>query len=196
MVRRVPGGPASWEPFAALRRSSLQTEIGAAHVGGAMVPHQPQPTTGHLSRRAALGSLAGTGLAAAYLAAVGHATARAQATPTPEIPPGYNPNTYSLEGPDTRISYGTTSMLGQPILSYKGTYPEHTFHGDDIKVEGSAALGRMVSVPLATLPNARADWLTVLVPEIRPIRRGDPPVEFATVAIITTHLFPSDGARQ
>jgi hypothetical protein len=157
---------------------------------------QPPPiATGTVSRRTALSGLAGTGLAA-IVTTLGAASARAQATPTPEIPPGYNPNTYSLEGPDTRISYGTTSMLGQPILSYTGAYPEQTFHGDEIKVEGSAALGRMVSVPLAPPPDARAAWLTLLLPGIPPIQPGDPPVAFATMAIITTYPVASDGPGQ
>jgi hypothetical protein len=157
---------------------------------------QPQPTTTRtVARRAALRGLAGSGLAA-LLTTVGAASARAQATPTPEIPPGYNPNAYSLEGPGTRINYGTTSMVGQPIFSYKGTQQEQTFHGDEIKVEGSAALGRMVSVQLAPSANVRAAWLTVLLPEIHPMRLGDPRVEFAAVAIITTYPLASDGAGQ
>ncbi|HEY7030982.1 MAG TPA: hypothetical protein VH482_06640 [Thermomicrobiales bacterium] len=167
-----------------------------------MVPHEPQPTTGHVSRRAALGSLAGTGLAAAFLATVGHAAARAPATPTPEVPPGYNPNGYSLDGPGTHISYGTTSLDGRPTLTYRGTYPEQTFRGEEIHLEGSRALVRMVSVLVEQVPDARVVYLTVLLPEFRPIRLGDPPIAFETVAILTTHPTsfagptPVAGARQ
>src|SRR5215213_5354256 len=92
---------------------------------------QPSNVTGILSRRAVLSGLGGTSLAAALLSTVGTVTAHAQATPTPELPPGYDPNTFSLEGLDTRISYGTTSEDGQPILSYRGTYPEKTFRGEE-----------------------------------------------------------------
>jgi hypothetical protein len=124
---------------------------------------------------------------AALLSTVGTVTAHAQATPTPEIPPGYDPNTFSLEGLDTRISYGTTSEDGQTILSYRGTYPEKTFRGEEISVEGSRVLGRMVSVLLHADPDARVVYLTVLLPEFSQTHLGDPPFTFRTAAILTTH---------
>ena len=153
-------------------------------------------TTGILTRRAALGRLAGAGLAAAVLTTVGSTTARTQATPTPEVPPGYEPNGFSLEGPGMRIGYGTTSIDGRPTFTYRGHYPDGDYRGDDIRVEGSTALGRMVSVRLVPPPNVRAAWLTVLLPGFSPVQLGDPPIPFATVAIITTHLLPSDGPGQ
>jgi hypothetical protein len=147
-----------------------------------------QPTTGLFSRRAALGALAGTGLASALFATVGLASAHTQVSPTPEIPPGYEPNTFSLEGAGTHISYGTTSEDGQPVLTYRGDYPEKSFRGEEIRLEGNTALGPMVSVLLHADPDARVVYLTLLLPEFSQTFLGDPPFTFSTVAILTTHL--------
>jgi|SRR5215218_7519139 len=144
--------------------------------------------TGSLSRRAALHGVASTGLAVAVLAVGGPAFARAQTTPSPEIPPGYDPNTFTLEGPDTHIGYSTTSADGQPVLSYRGAYPEKAFRGDEIRAEGTTALGPMVNVLLHADPDARVVYLTLLLPELSQTRLGDPPIRFSTVAILTTHL--------
>jgi len=151
-------------------------------------PHQHSTATGTLSRRATLLGVAGTGLAVAMRAIGEPASARAQATPTPEIPPGYDPNTFTLEGPDMHITYATTSEDGQPVLNYRGAYPDKAFRGEEIEVEGTMALGPMVSVLLHADPDARVVYLTLLLPEFSQTHLGDPPIAFSTVAILTTHL--------
>ena len=151
--------------------------------------------TGTLSRRAALGRLAGAGLAAAWLAGLGSARARAQATPTPRAATGQVPNSFSLEGAGTRIRYSTTSFAGPPTLDYRGPLGERTFLGDAIRVEDSAPLGRLVSVLLDADPDARVVWLTLLLPAFNPVQTGDAPIPFATVAVLTTHLTTVGGPR-
>jgi hypothetical protein len=155
-----------------------------------------------VSRRAALGRLAGTGIAAALLATVGRDGALAQATPTPPKKRRQRPNGFTLDGTDTHIHYGTTSITGEPIFTYRGPYGEHTFWGDEIHVEGSAALGQLVSVLLEAVPDAHVVWLTLLLPAITPVQVGGPPTSFASLAVLTTHLTteagpgPIEGALQ
>jgi hypothetical protein len=90
-----------------------------------------------LSRRAALGRVAGTGLAVALLATAGRDRTLAQATPAAGGT-GQPPNGFTLDGDGTHINYGTTSIDGRPILSYRGPYGEHSFHGDDIQTRSPA----------------------------------------------------------
>jgi hypothetical protein len=139
------------------------------------------------TRRTAVSGAAAAGVAVALRAVGGPASVRAD-TATPEGPPGAGPNTFSLEGAGTHITYGTTSLDGQPVLSYRGAYPDTAFRGEEIAVGQDPALGPTVSVLLHAEPDARVVYLTLLLPEIGQTRLGDPPVAFSTIAILTTHL--------
>jgi hypothetical protein len=148
--------------------------------------------TGGISRRAALGRLAGTGLSAALLATLGRDRTLAQATPAPEAA-GQQPNGFTFDGAGTHINYGTTSMTGRPTFTYRGTYGEHAFDGDEIHTEGSAAVGGLVSVLIDAVPDSHTVWLTLLLPAFNPVQIGDPPIAFASLAVLTTHLTTEAG---
>lgn len=140
--------------------------------------HDPSShATRGLSRRTALGRLAGVGAAAALFAAVGPDTARA--TPA-------EANTFELDGEETRITYTWATEEGVPQLTYQGRRGDRTFVGDEIRAEESELFGRLVTVHLGEF-HAGFHELTLLLPTFGPMAIEDAPLRFATLAIVTTH---------
>lgn len=152
-----------------------------------------------ISRRAALGRLAGGVAAASLLAAAGHGTARAQATPGPSGEEGGEANHFVLAVGEVQITYDTTGFAGEPQLTYRGPIgvgpleerpiDSLTIVGDQIQTERVPLrqdLGRLVTVYLDAMPDAATFYLTLLLPDFSPMRLGDAPTPFATLAILTT----------
>jgi hypothetical protein len=139
---------------------------------------------GGLSRREALGRLAGGGVMAALLWTTGPNHAQAQGTP---MPPREEANHLVLSGAGTRIAYDSTSETGAPLLSYEGPFGNLDFAGDEIQESMCEPLGRLVSVIVQQRPDADVTWLTLLLPSIN-MPGGNDPTPFATLAVLTTHL--------
>jgi hypothetical protein len=154
------------------------------------------PLAGNLSRRTAVGRLAGAGLAASLAIHAGRFPVLGQATPEAEEDDGQAPNAFTLAGDGTRIGYGTTSITGEPVFSYEGPFGNRSFAGDEIGSEASPTLGEVVSVLLAEEPDARVVWLALLLPPFNPMRLGDEPIPFETLAIVTSHLTTMEGPGQ
>lgn len=140
---------------------------------------QPYPGAAGITRRTALGSLAG-GVAA--LSTLGRD--RTQATPIRRTEEGEAPNHFVLDDAETRITCDLTTLAGGPTLTYDGPYGSQTFAGDTIRTEESA-LGRLVTVNLGAFPDQGELALTLLLPRFNPMTSEDDPAPFATLAILT-----------
>jgi hypothetical protein len=152
--------------------------------------HSSDPVTiaaAAMSRRAALGRLAAGGVAVSLLTAAGRPVVRAQGTPRTRAEDGLEPNRFVLAGADTRISYVEANDAGESVLTYDGRYGSQTFVGDALAKEENA-LGRPITVFLGAFPDQGEFWLTLLLPRFNPMRAGDAPVPFATLAIETGHI--------
>jgi hypothetical protein len=151
--------------------------------------------TAGISRRAALGRLAGAGVAAALLTAARPAAGLAQATPGAAR---RSANHFVLGKGELQIVYDTTSFAGEPQLSYRGPIGSGplaerpidsvTIVGDEIHTEQVPNLGELVTVYLDAMPDAATFYLTLLLPEFNRMSLEAAPVPFSTLAILTTQL--------
>ena len=145
---------------------------------------QATPGRGSLSRRAALGRLAGGSAAAALLVSVGRGIARAEATAEPEGEQGVEPNHFELAGTETRITYSAATDAGEPRLTYDGPFVGRgSFGSGDVRTEESV-LGRLVTTELGAFPDVGTARLILLLPAFNPMNVGDDPAPFSTVAIV------------
>jgi hypothetical protein len=88
-------------------------------------------------------------------------------------------NLFDITGP-IRISFSSSSITGQPLLSYADAELELSFRGDEIS-RVRTPLGDVVTVTLEDVPDAFLRTLTVTQPPIR-VTDGDE-VEFETFAV-------------
>jgi hypothetical protein len=157
--------------------------------------------TAVVSRRAALGHLAGAGFAAALLAAAQPAIGLAQATPGAAR---RSANHFVLGKGELQIVYNTTSFAGEPQLSYRGPIGSGplaerpidsvTIVGDEIRTEQVPYLGELVTVYLGAMPDAAVFYLTLVLPEFLLSSQAGGPSTFSALAILTTLHSPSFGA--
>ncbi|MGH8886651.1 MAG: hypothetical protein ACRDYX_16045 [Egibacteraceae bacterium] len=93
---------------------------------------------------------------------------------------------------DTQITYSTTSITGEPRLSYHDATRDQSFSGDDIMV-ASSPLGTLVTVTLEMIPDLSTLTATLVLPGIN-LRNGEK-VRFRTLAILTTNLTTIGGPQ-
>lgn len=93
------------------------------------------------------------------------------------------PNMYEFTGKRVKITYSTTSIPGEPRLSYRDRTRTLQFKGDEIRVTPTE-IGQLVTVTLEVIPDLRVVTLTLLIPAIN--LQSDV-VIFKTEAITTTH---------
>lgn len=93
------------------------------------------------------------------------------------------PNLYELVCGDRRVTYSTSSIVGQPQFSFTDADGQRTFSGDEIDVLDTA-IGSLVAVTLEAAPDLHVISLTVVLPGIR-MSRGEE-VSFTTLGVITT----------
>jgi hypothetical protein len=136
---------------------------------------------GGMSRRIALGRLAGG--ATALVAPLGPDRARAQATPAPQAEEGAPPNHFALAGEETQITYDASTDAGEPQLIYDGPYGSQSIAGDELRTEESA-LGRLVTAHLGAFPDQGDLWLTLLLPRFTPMTSDDAAAPVKTLAIL------------
>jgi len=96
------------------------------------------------------------------------------------------PNNFVLKGQDMTITYETTSISGQPLLTgqYKGK--ALNFMGGNIRRE-ETEIGQLVTVDLRYEPDRATITLTLLIPRIN-LEGNESSSPFKTEAIITEHL--------
>ena len=106
-------------------------------------------------------------------------------------------NHFVLSCGDTDVTYDTTSITGQPLLSYAGPEGRLSFSGTEIETLDSA-LGTEVTVTLESVPDLHTITFTLLLPSFRLRKSGE--AAFDTVAIKTTNhttiAGPPEGAAQ
>ena len=93
-------------------------------------------------------------------------------------------NHYELEGDydGSHVTYDTTSISGEPLLSYKGGGFDVSARGGQIRTQEVEA-GTLVSIELKAVPDAETVSLSLLLPRVN---LGDGPAEIEAVAIVTT----------
>jgi hypothetical protein len=100
------------------------------------------------------------------------------------------PNTYSVSGDGTEITYSTSSIDGSPGLSYTGPKGEMTFSGDEIQTLDTE-LGTEVTVTLEDIADLHVMTLTLRIPEMW-VAPGSG-LAFRTMAILVTKEEPVTG---
>ena len=92
-------------------------------------------------------------------------------------------NLFELRCADSRITYSTSSLTGEPQLTYTDRHGKDVFTGDEIETRDTA-LGTEVTVTLEEVPELHVVTLTLVVPEVRAPSGAVKPLE--TFAIRTT----------
>jgi hypothetical protein len=106
------------------------------------------------------------------------------------------PNQFTLEGYDTRITFSASSLSGGPQFSFSDRGETRSFSGDDIQQEDTG-VGRMVTVQLQ---NNAADQgfehVTLFLPRVQ-LSEETQSVTIHTLAIRNREVvFVAPGARQ
>jgi hypothetical protein len=106
------------------------------------------------------------------------------------------PNQFTLEGYDTRITYSASSHSGVPQFSFSDRVETRSFRGDEIQQE-ETGMGRMVTVQLQ---NNAADQgfehVTLFLPKVQ-LSEEMTSVPIHTLAIRNREVvFVAPGARQ
>jgi hypothetical protein len=96
------------------------------------------------------------------------------------------PNQYDLNGSGIHVTYATTSLGGQPQLTYQDPQQVRQFSGDEIRTVNSD-LGTLVSVTTILTPDAGSTTFTVLIPRVQLQNRQ--PAHIVTLGIATMHRF-------
>jgi hypothetical protein len=98
------------------------------------------------------------------------------------------PNLFHLAGPNLRLTYSTSSISGEPILTYQDAQQTRSFQGDAIHTIAPTELGTIVSVVLSFVPDLGSTTFSLLVPRMG-VRLGAVfPVR--TLGITTMHSTP------
>jgi hypothetical protein len=121
-------------------------------------------------------------LGSIYTMTAGSANAQADAA-GPSLAGTQEPNLFELKGIGIELTYSTTSLSGQPQLTYKDRKRTFTFHGEEIRHLDSE-IGLQVTVTLEQVPDLRTETLTLIIPAINGEGASTP---FQTNAILTTH---------
>lgn len=107
------------------------------------------------------------------------------------------PNLFQLGGEGVTVTYSTTSIDGQPRLTYKKGRQTLSFAGRDIATT-DIGIGSLVSVVIARVPDKGTTTFSILLPAIQlPETRKQ---SFRTIGIVTvtatTIAGPPVGVRQ
>jgi len=94
------------------------------------------------------------------------------------------PNTYHLNGRHLQITYSTTSLTGQPILTYQDTNQAKTFRGDEIRAV-PCDLGTLVSVTVRMTVDTGSTSVSIVIPRMQ-IDQGTT-AAVHTFAVTTLH---------
>src|SRR5262252_1258239 len=97
------------------------------------------------------------------------------------------PNLYQLSGDHLHVTYSTTSISGQPQLSYKDNTRMLSFTGNQIR-ETKTEMGTLVSVTIRMTVDTGSTTFTLLVPAVKLVGPS-PTAQIHTYGITTTHKF-------
>jgi len=94
------------------------------------------------------------------------------------------PNQFDLTGGGVSVSYATTSITGQPLLSYRDADHDVQASGDDIRTR-KTELGTLVTVDLDVVLDGPTTTATLVVPTVNLGDAGER--KLRTVVLVTTH---------
>jgi hypothetical protein len=105
------------------------------------------------------------------------------------IPPVQLANSFSLSGHGIHVDFSSTSLNGQPRLTYHDTVQTRSFSGDEIRTNEVPDLGTIVSVTLSITPDVGSTTFSLLIPTVFVLGMGSlTPV--TTDAVTTVHRTP------
>jgi hypothetical protein len=107
----------------------------------------------------------------------------------PIVPPIQTANHFSLSGHGIHVDYSTTSLTGQPRLTYHDPARTLSFVGDDIRVADVPDIGSIVSVTLNITVDVGSTTFSVLIPHVTVSGIGGS-VPITTEGITTMHKTP------
>jgi len=111
------------------------------------------------------------------------------ASATAIVPPIQPANHFTLSGGRIHVDYATTSLTGQPRLSYHDPVRTLSFVGDQIRVENVPDLGSVVSVTLNITVDVGSTTFSLLIPPVSVSGiGGSSPI--STYGITTIHKTP------
>lgn len=102
------------------------------------------------------------------------------------------PNRFELRLGGTTIVYSTTSLTGQPQLTYDRDGESRSWSGDEIERE-ETGLGALVTVTLDFIADLRRETLSLLLPEVHLPESGSS--DFKAVVFLTVHRTSIGGPR-
>jgi hypothetical protein len=76
------------------------------------------------------------------------------------------PNMYHLSGHHLQITYSTTSLTGQPILTYQDAHQAKSFRGDEIRAV-ECDLGTLVSVTIRMTIDMGSTTVSIFIPRMQ-----------------------------
>jgi hypothetical protein len=98
-------------------------------------------------------------------------------------------NNFSLSGGGIHVDYSSTSITGQPRLTYHDHLRNLSFAGADIRTVEVPDIGSIVSVTLAITVDVGSTTFSVLIPHVVvPTQTGSAPV--TTEGLTTIHRTP------
>jgi hypothetical protein len=108
------------------------------------------------------------------------------------------PNSYDLQGTGVSINYSTSSIAGNPQLTYKKGRQTLNFSGDEIGVLDTQ-LGKLITVTIAKTVDRGFTSFSFLLPTIE-LAAASSKQSFRTIGITTVHKTtiggPVKGAQQ
>ena len=105
------------------------------------------------------------------------------------VSPALQANNFSLSGRGIHVDFASTSLNGQPRLTYHDTIQTRNFSGSDIRISEVPDLGTIVSVTLSIVPDVGSTTFSLLIPTVFVSGLGTlTPV--TTDAITTIHRMP------
>ena len=93
-------------------------------------------------------------------------------------------NLFDLHNATLKISYSSSSLNGQPQLSYQKGATTMNFHGNQLR-QKSTEIGALISVTLKNVPDLHSIVLSLLLPQVN-IPTGQSQVQVSIKAIETT----------
>jgi hypothetical protein len=98
-------------------------------------------------------------------------------------------NNFSLSGRGIHVDFASTSLNGQPRLTYHDTIQTRNFSGSDIRRTEIPDIGTIVSVTLSIVPDVGSTTFSLLIPTVFVSGIGTlHPV--TTDAVTTIHRMP------
>ena len=99
------------------------------------------------------------------------------------------PNLFHLSGDHLQVTFSTTSISGQPLLTFQAPHHTKSFQGTEIQTVEDTALGTLVTVTMIVKPDVGNTTFTLLIPRIE-VNSVGTVVPVRTYGITTVHSIP------